>query len=102
MCSYQSADTRLRGVTIEVYPHGVGLRDLYVREAGKVWDVEPVALAAVGDDATWLGRQLIAVQGDALVVIAVSGAMEPRVAREEATALVRKALERLSATPVTP
>ena len=95
MCSYQSVDSSLRGVTIEMYPRGVGLRDMYIEEAGKIWDVEPVALAAVGDEATWLGTQLIAVQGDDLVVIAVSGAMEPRVAREEATALVRKTLERL-------
>jgi hypothetical protein len=95
MCSYQTVDATVRGVTIEIYPHGIGLRDMYVTEAGKVWDKEPIALAAIGDEATWLGTQLIAVQGDDLVVLAVSGTPEPRLAREEATALVRKALERL-------
>ena len=99
MCSYQTVDTTLRGVTIEMYPHGIGLRDMYVTEAGKVWEVEPIALAAVGDEATWLGTQLIAVQGDDLVVLAVSGTLEPRLAREEATTLVRKALERLRTPP---
>jgi hypothetical protein len=95
MCSYQSVESTLRGVTVEMYPRGVRLRDMYLEEAGKIWNTEPIALAAVGDEAAWLGRQLIAVQGDDLVVVAVSGEIEPRVAREEATAFARKALERL-------